>query len=400
MPDPFARLKGHDRLVAGIMSGTSLDGVDVVLARLRGSGRGMRMEVLATGHHAYPDALRGLVLANSAAETSSVVDISQLNARLAHEYARAVRSVASQAGMAPAEIDVIGCHGQTIQHVPGDLDVAGVPIRSTLQIGDPATLACLVGVPVVGDFRTPDMALGGQGAPLVPYFDFVAFSDERENRGLLNLGGIANLTVLPPGGAIGEVFAFDTGPANMVIDQLMARFFGTSYDEGGAVAARGEVSSVLLDELLQDAYFEQKPPKSTGRERFGDAFVARMAGRAEQLKLRAEDLVATAAMLTVESVARAYEHFGPSDDPLDRLIVAGGGGHNAFIMDGLRKRLAPAVVETTDAHGIDPDAKEALCFAVLAHEFLNGVPTSLPRVTGASRPAMLGKLCLPPPTTD
>lgn len=381
------------RLVAGLMSGTSLDGVDAVVARLAGSGRGLRIEPLAFVSAPYPDDLRALLLRNSTPETSSVYDLSQLNVRLAHVYAAAVREAMAEAGQPLDALDLVGSHGQTVHHVPEAADCAGVATTSTLQIGDPSVLANLLGVPVVGDFRVADMALGGQGAPLVPYFDYVSFADPDETRGLLNLGGIANLTVLPRGGAPNTVYAFDTGPANMIIDLLARRLFDHPYDADGALAASGRLDHALLDHLLTDPYFEQPPPKSTGRERFGHAFADRIILRGSTLS--PTDLLATATMLTAASIHNAYTRFIEDNHPLDVLIASGGGRHNRFLMAALAERFAPIPVRPIDDYGVDPDAKEALCFAVLAHETLNGVPTNLPSVTGASRATVLGKICLP-----
>ncbi|WP_456425947.1 anhydro-N-acetylmuramic acid kinase [Rhodocaloribacter sp.] len=396
-PPPFARLFAREtRLVAGLMSGTSLDGVDAAVARLSGSGRALRLEALAFVSLPYPEALRTALLANSAPETSSVRALSQLNARLAHTYAEAVRAAVAAAGCAVTDLDLVGSHGQTVHHVPKAEPCAGLPTASTLQIGDPSMLANLLGVPVVGDFRVADVALGGQGAPLVPYFDYALFSDDAETRGLLNLGGIANLTVLPAGAPPGAVFAFDTGPANMVLDALARRHLGAAYDAGGALAARGRVREVLLADLLAHPFFARTPPRSTGREDFGDAFVAAMEARAAAFGITAPaDLMATAAMLTARSIHDAYVRFVAPRRRLDALIVSGGGVHNAFLMARLAEAFAPVPVRSVAAYGIDPDAKEALCFAVLAHETVNGVPTNLPSVTGAARPTLLGKLCLP-----
>ena len=379
------------------MSGTSLDGVDAAVAWLEGSGRDMDITLQSHVHVPYPEPLRDLLLRNSASATSSVYDLSQLNARLAHAYATAVQIACAQAGVQPTDLDLVGSHGQTVHHVPRPADCAGRLTASTLQIGDPATLACLLEVPVIGDFRTPDMALGGQGAPLVPYFDYVFFADDQETRGLLNLGGIANLTVLPAGGVLDDVYAFDTGPANMVIDALAQWLLNEPYDAGGQVAAQGRLDNALVAELLDEAYFAQQPPKSTGREAFGAAYVEHFVDRAAAHDVTASaDLVANATGLTVASVYQAYARFVREQDRLDVLIVAGGGARNGFLMRRLAESFAPIPVRAADAYGLASDAKEALCFAVLAHEWVNGVPTSLPRVTGADRPARLGKLCLPP----
>ncbi|PSQ90168.1 MAG: anhydro-N-acetylmuramic acid kinase [Bacteroidetes bacterium QS_8_64_10] len=387
----------NQRLVAGLMSGTSLDGVDVAIARLAGSGPQMTTKMRVFVEHSYPDALRDLLLANSRPDTSSVYDLSQLNVRLAHVYTEAVRRAVDEAGFSAEDLDLVGSHGQTVHHVPDADDCAGAPTRSTLQIGDPSTLANRLGVPAVGDFRLADMALGGQGAPLVPYFDFVQFAHAQETRGLLNLGGIANLTVLPAGAGPEAMTAFDTGPANMVIDALAERYFDAPYDAGGEHAASGTVQNHLLADLLdQDEFFSEEPPKSTGRERYGSAYVDRLVSDARSHGVdEPEDVLATATALTAASVYQAYARFVRSDHEIDRLIVAGGGLHNDFLMQRLSGAFAPIEVEPADAHDVDPDAKEALCFAVLAHETMNRVPTGLPSVTGAEKPALLGKICLP-----
>lgn len=384
------------RLVIGIMSGTSLDGIDVAAARLQGSGTGLALEQVAFHSVSYPEALRNLLLKNSSPATSSVLEISQLNVRLAHAYADAVRKLADRHGIQLDEIDLIGSHGQTIYHVPDATNCADKPTRSTLQIGDPSTLAILLGIPVVGDFRLADMAAGGQGAPLVPYFDYVYFSAPNENRVLINIGGIGNLTLLPKEGGIDQVMAFDTGPGNMLIDALMQRFFNQPYDKDGHRAAGGTVHNTLLTRLMADPYLQTPPPKSTGREYFDVYYVDTLLASAEELSVqREEDILATVTAFTTASIARAYDQYVKPVRAVDRFMVSGGGVHNRFLMEDLAHRLAPARVDSTLAGGIDPDAKEALCFAVLAHETMNGVPSNVPSATGASRPVILGKICPP-----
>ena len=225
--------KKNSRLVVGIMSGTSLDGIDTALARIEGSGADVDVALLAFRSASYTPALRQLLLENSQPETSSVLAISQLNVRLAHAYADAVHQLLAKTDVSLADVDAIGCHGQTVFHVPDAADCAGMPTRSTLQLGDPSTLANLLDTIVVGDFRMADMAAGGQGAPLVPYFDYVYFTHPSERRVLVNIGGIGNLSVLPPGNATGSVLAFDTGPGNMVIDAIVQHYWDKPYDEGG-----------------------------------------------------------------------------------------------------------------------------------------------------------------------
>ncbi len=379
------------------MSGTSLDGVDAAAARIEGTGEDLRFELLGFVATAYPEQLRERLLANSAPAGSSVLEISQLNVRLAHEYRRAVERVVEAAGLAFDDVDLVGSHGQTIHHVPEPVECAGMDVASTLQIGDPSVLANLIDIPVVGDFRVADMALGGQGAPLVPYFDYVFFRDDAETRGLLNLGGIANVTVIPAGGARDDVFAFDTGPANMVVDSLARILFDEPYDDGGRRAAGGRFDDALMAELLGDPYFTQEPPKSTGRERFGHAYAERLVTRCSETMddPRPEDIIATGTMLTVLSIYQAYARFVRARHELDVLVVSGGGMHNEYLMDRLKNTFAPIPVRTVEDYGLDPDAKEALCFAVLAHEAVNGTPTSMPSVTGASRTTLLGKFCVP-----
>ncbi len=387
----------ESRIVVGLMSGTSLDGVDAVLARLTGSGEEIAFEILGFDHAPWPDALRQVILANSTLVHSTVFDISQLNVRLAHAYAESVERVAAAAGYAVSDLDLVGAHGQTLHHVPYPTDCGGRKIMSTLQVGDPSVLANLLRVPVAGDFRMADMALGGQGAPLVPYFDYVCFRCERETRGLLNLGGIANITILPAGAGRSDVFAFDTGPGNMVIDALATMLFDEPYDDEGRRAAKGRTDDAVLAALLEDAYFLQKPPKSTGREYFGAAFAEQLAERCRDAMDRPDsnDMLAAGTMLTVLSVYQAYARFVRKTHALDALIVSGGGARNRYLMDRLAHVFAPIPVRPIDTYGIPSEAKEALCFAVLAHEAVNEAKTNLPSVTGASRSTTLGKLCIP-----
>lgn len=384
------------RLVVGLMSGTSLDGVDAAIARLEGSSTELTIEPLGFVHEAYPDELRSLLYANSHAASSSVLELSQLNVRLAHLYAAAVREAMRAAGLSLREVDLVGSHGQTVHHVPQPADCAGQPVTSTLQIGDPSVLATLLSTPVVGDFRMADMALGGEGAPLVPYFDWAVFRSEETTRGLLNVGGIANLTVLPKGASRDELVAFDTGPGNMVIDALAQRYLGRPFDENGARAIEGRVANEVLAACLEDDFFNQPPPRSTGREYFGESFVERFTRAARSAGLsNAADLLATATALTAAATYKSYVRYVRPRHELEELIVSGGGVHNTFLMQKLEDAFAPVRVSTTADYGIDPDAKEALCFAVLAHETVNGVPTNIPSATGASRAAVLGKLCIP-----
>lgn len=383
------------RTVVGLMSGTSLDGVDAALVELEGSGPDLTMEPEAFVHVPYPGALRNLIRQSTDPDSSSVQVLTRLDARLAETYAEAVDRVLAEANTDRNALDLVGSHGQTVCHLPEPADCAGARVRATLQLGNPSTLATRLNVPVVGDFRPADMALGGQGAPLVPYFDYVTFTDADEHRGLLNLGGIANLTVLPAGGTPDEVRAFDTGPANMVIDALADRLFDAPMDRDGQHAAAGTPDHDLLADLLEGPFFRRKPPKSTGRDDFGADYVDRLLNAAQSRGLSPEDTMATATLLTAASVYQAYAQYVRPDQSIDVLIASGGGVNNDMLLRMLRDAFAPISVRIASEYGVDGDAKEALCFAVLAHETVNGVPTSLPSVTGAERAAILGSLSVP-----
>ncbi|MBX2819339.1 MAG: anhydro-N-acetylmuramic acid kinase [Rhodothermaceae bacterium] len=393
---PTPTNREQSRTIIGIMSGTSLDGIDAVLAQISGTGLSLKIKQLGFISAPYRSDLKSLLLKNSFPDTSDVQEISQLNVRLAHEYAKVVYDLLQQSDIDLQQVDAIGSHGQTIYHVPVAADCAGLPIRSTLQIGDPSTLAQLVHKTVVGDFRLADMAVGGQGAPLASYFDYAYFSHQEEARALLNIGGIANMTVLPANASAAEVFAFDTGPGNMIMDSLARQFWGVPYDEGGTLAAKGSVDSDLLSWLMDDPYYTLPPPKTTGREVYTRAYVDNLLQKANTLGVSSnEDVVRTVTQFTVDTIGQSYDlHIKPKMN-LDRIIVSGGGIHNACLMDALNERIPSAHIDTLGEHGVDPDAKEALFFAVFAHETLNGIPSNLPAATGATRPAIMGKICLP-----
>lgn len=382
------------RLICGLMSGTSVDGIDAALVRVRGGGRSIAIEVVGHTMTLFPEEVQQMIFSNMDVATSNVHEICLLDAVLAHVYADAVAHLCQESGIALAEVDLIGMHGQTLRHIPEPTALARHEVRATFQSGSGAMLAALTGVPVVSDFRAADVALGGQGAPLVPYTDWILLHSGEEDRILLNIGGIANLTWMPAAGEASDVRACDTGPGNMVSDALMRRFFGREYDEGGAVARSGRVSGDLLAWCMEHPYFRQPHPKSSGREAFGEMFVGDLLGIAAELSVRApEDLVATAAECTVQSVAREIRAMiAPTAAP--SLYVTGGGARNRFFTDGLRHALPRCTQKPLADLGLDVDAKEAVCFAVLANEWLLGNPGNLPAVTGASRPALLGSLSL------
>jgi len=383
----------QSRLIIGLMSGTSLDGIDAVLLRVRGSGLRTKFEQLAYLEQPFPRGVRALVLRNSVPGTSRVDDITRLNVLFAQLYAEAAHLVAKKAGTDLSEIDLVGSHGQTIHHLPHPTTMFGRTVRATLQIGDPSVIATLTGVPTVGNFRNADMAVGGQGAPLVPYFDWLVFRSRSKSRVLLNIGGIGNLTVLPRGCTAGDVVAFDTGPGNMLVDALMQHFFGKKYDADGNTAASGRVIPRLLRALARHPYFRRRPPKSTGREEFGEETVRQILATAKGESKA--DIIRTVSAITPFAVHDAYRRFITKPARVDEVIVSGGGARNLFFLRELQHLFADAVVRTADEFGLSGDAKEAICFAILANETVHGNCANLPRVTGARRPVVLGVVSRP-----
>jgi anhydro-N-acetylmuramic acid kinase len=389
----FDFVKKGTRLVIGLMSGTSVDGIDAALVEIEGSGIDTRLRQIDFVTLPFPEGLKDFVLKNSITGSSDVADIARLNFLLAQLYADAVSTICRHAAIDPKEIDLIGSHGQTIHHLPQRVKIFGKEVAATLQIGDPSVVAKLTGIITVGDFRVGDVALHGQGAPLVPYFDYLLFRSDKVSRALLNIGGIANITFLPKGCRENDVLAFDTGPGNMIVDQLMKTFYNKDLDENGFVASSGSVKKEMLEYFITDEFITSPPPKSTGRERYGKKYVEDILGKfGSYLK---EDVVATATEFTSAAVHRNFEQFLSQKGKLDELYVSGGGAHNRFMMDSLRQRFSGTDVMKAESLGISSDAKEAICFAVLANETISGNPTNLPQVTGASNATILGKICLP-----
>jgi anhydro-N-acetylmuramic acid kinase len=389
--------KPKGMIVAGVMSGTSADGVDVAICRVSPAEVGARVKVL--GHHAmrYPARLRKAVLAAMDAKNTSTAELARLNWRLGEVYADAVDAASREFGV---KAQLIACHGQTIYHQGAATNYLGAPVRCTWQTGEAAVIAERMRVPVVSDFRPADMAAGGQAAPLVPMFDFCVFRDSKKSRLLLNLGGIANVTVLPAACRAEDVLAFDTGPANMVIDACMERLFGRGFDRNGATAGRGRVLEDVLKKLMRARYFSAPPPKSCGREEYGDAFVAQFIAACEGA--RKEDVIATATALTARTIADAYERFCKQQfarlapNAKVELIAAGGGVRNATLMRMLREQLGPSGVRvrSIEETGLDAGAKEAAAFALLGWLTWHGLPGNLPSATGAQHPVVLGKVTL------
>lgn len=380
-------------IVAGVMSGTSADGIDVALVRIQGRGCRSRLELLAHYHARYRSELRRAVLAAMNASSASVADLSRLNFLLGELYADAVAK--AQQG-ARVQCELVGCHGQTLYHQGSAEPFLGRRVACTWQTGEAAIIAARLGLPVVSDFRPADIAAGGKGAPLVPFLDYVLYRHTRFGRIVQNIGGIANLTAIPAAAKSEQVIAFDTGPGNMVIDAVTELLFGKPYDRDGRIAARGRPLEPVLRELLQHSFFRQKPPKTAGREQFGRDFVRdflRLCGRADK-----SDIVATATALTARSIVAAVCRFvltGKAKDARFReFVVSGGGTKNATLMRMIDEELARLGlrVRTTDEFGLPSEAKEAAAFALLAYETWHRRPSNIPSATGAKRPAILGKI--------
>jgi anhydro-N-acetylmuramic acid kinase len=379
--------------VAGIMSGTSADGIDVAVVRISPGKPRPRFTLLAHEGFAFPAALRRAVLAAMNASATSTAELARLNWRLGLAYAEAVSATLAEHKV---KLDLIGCHGQTLYHQPHAESYAGRRFACTWQLGESAVIAAAVGVPVVSNFRPADMLAGGQGAPLVPLLDYVLFADARRGRVLQNIGGIANLTAIPAGAAADAVIAFDTGPGNMVIDWLAQELFHKNYDRNGNFAAQGTVLAPVLAEALRNPYFKQKPPRTAGREQFGRAYAAKFLVECRRQSRNPEDALATATALTAETIARSYKTYvlramkGRAVD----YIVSGGGARNATLMAMLAARLEPLGCElaASEEFGLPAEAKEAAAFALLAWQTWYHLPGNLPRATGAARPVILGQV--------
>lgn len=391
--------KGIHRVV-GMMSGTSVDGVDAALIELTREGGAPRVKLLAFENIPYPQGVRERVFELFRPETSTVDRIGYMNFLLGELYARAALSVIAKAGLTSADVDLIGSHGQTIWHEPEARETDGMPIRYTVQIGEGAVIAARTGIPTVSDFRVADMAVGGQGAPLVPFSEYLLYRREDESILLQNIGGIGNMTVLPAGATPEQVFAFDTGPGNMIIDAVAAAISGgrLKCDVNGGIAARGKVDEELLARLQKDEYYARRPPKTTGRERFGTQYAQRILDDRARHPISDEDLLATVTYLTAWSIFDACERFAlPVCKPAE-LIVGGGGSYNKTLLKDLSGLFGTRgiAVRTQEDLGFNSDAKEAVAFALMADCFVRGEANVLPSVTGASAASVMGKLSLPP----
>ncbi len=392
-------------LCIGLISGTSVDGIDAALVEIDGHAQENDLHLRAFTTYPYPEDVRSELLGLYDDQAQAVVRICSLNAVIGGLFADAAMAICEQAGVDIRQVEVIGSHGQTVWHQPAHDPTMPLSVPSTLQIGESAIITARSGVPVIADFRVADMAVGGQGAPLAPYFDWAVFGDPGRSRAIQNIGGIGNVTWLPAGAAIDQVIAFDTGPGNILMDGIVSLLTGgeQTFDRDGLLAAAGIVDRAMLGRLLADPYLRQAPPKTTGRERYGLEQCRDLIERAgpgleagilptatDDAGQRCRDLIATVTAFTAHSIADAYRDWLPALP--DDVLVNGGGCRNPTLMAMLATLLPASTVAATDAVGIDGDAKEAMLFALMAHDALAGYPTNVPSATGASRAIPLGKL--------
>jgi anhydro-N-acetylmuramic acid kinase len=370
-----------ERLVVGLMSGTSADGIDAALVKIKGNHTDTRIELLAFETTVYPDDIAEAVRKLAGGTTQQVCD---LNFRLGELFAEAALCVINAAGTKSADVHLIGSHGQTIYHMPD------AEPRSTLQIAEPCVIAERTGIATVADFRTRDIAAGGHGAPLIPYVDFLLFRDPERVRALQNIGGIANVTVVAP--SFEDVFGFDTGPGNVLMDEFVRIITDgkQQFDSGGTLAKAGSIDEDVLQKLLDHPYFGQSPPKTTGREMFGKDLAEKLASATPAD--HHIDMLATLTAFTAHSIKKSFDDFVLPQTSIDEVILSGGGCRNDYLLESIRRLFGSIPVRTSDEFGVPADAKEAIGFAVLANETICGNPSNVPAVTGASRPVVLGKI--------
>lgn len=379
-------------LAIGLMSGTSCDGIDASLVRITGDDASLLVEELGFLTVAYEDAVRDRLLVLAKGSEGGSRELCLMDGLLGSLFADAALALCAQAGVEPSRIGLIGTHGHTFHHLPNPVEYLGHQVRSTLQLGQSCFLSEHFSCPVVSDFRPRDLAAGGQGAPLVPYTEYLLYRQEGKGIGLLNVGGIANLTILTPSGALDEVVAFDTGMGNMVLDALVFQKTGGKqrFDEGGKLAKQGCVDERLLAWMEHsDTYLPLPLPKSTGRELYGSQYVATLQTEADKLGVPFVDLLRTTTHFIARSVQRSVERFSPA--PLDLLLVGGGGSHNTVLLEALAMELKTEVL-TQDQVGRNSDSKEAVAFALLAYEALHGRLNNLVGATGASHRVIMGKI--------
>ncbi len=379
--------------VIGLLSGTSADGIDACLVEIFNLDKKIRLRELAFKTYPFSKDVQKKILKVTDPAYKNLDEILRLDMVLGRHFARAAIKLAKDFGYDMKKIDLIGSHGQTVRHLPEPLFCLGEKAKATYQIGDPSATAFTTGVTTVGDFRRKDMASGGEGAPLSPLAHFLLFNKLNTPQAVLNLGGIANLTILAGTDKVEDVWGFDTGPANMIVDFLTKKYYKKNFDKDGEIAFSGRVDLKLLAFLKKDRYFKKRPPKSTGREKFGEEFVKRIIEYKKKHRLRTEDLISTVSELVVDTILESFLRFVKTKQKIKRLIVTGGGAHNRYFISRLKKLFKPIEVVTSDIFGFDPDSVEALVFALLAYLAIKGTPGNIKRVTGAKKEVVLGKIC-------
>lgn len=378
-----------NRNVAGLLSGTSIDGIDAVLVKVTDSGVKTKLKIIDFFTVKIPSHIKFSILKNSDSKTAKLDEICRLNVIIGNLFAETVKKL--QLRNKNVRIDLIGSHGQTIHHLPLKNNFLSQNVKSTLQIGDPSVIANLTGITTVGDFRIADCAVGGDGAPLVPFLDYILFRSSKYNRALINIGGISNITVLPKSTKKNEIIAFDIGPGNMLIDSLMQKLYGKPYDRNGKVAQKGILNEKLFSFLLTDKYYRTKPPKSTGREHYGIEFINNIMKIARNIPK--QDIIRTASEFTAYSIWFNYLKFIKPKVIIDELILSGGGANNPALMKYLKDRMKGVRIKKINSFGINADSKEAVLFALLANECISGNTANMKLVTGSKKDVILGKIC-------
>ncbi|HMS65601.1 MAG TPA: anhydro-N-acetylmuramic acid kinase [Ignavibacteria bacterium] len=376
------------RTVIGILSGTSVDAVDVVLIKVTGKGGSSVIKVKNFKSYPINIQLKKHILGFSSNKSIKIEDVCRLNFIIGNLFADKINKFLKSSGISSEKVDLIGSHGQTVYHIPRSKKMFGFDSKSTLQLGDPSVIANKTGISVIGDFRVADIAAGGEGAPLVPYLDYILFSNKLKNRAFLNIGGISNVTYLRKNCSQNEIVAFDTGPGNMLIDSLMLKLFGKKFDKDGLVSLKGKVNMDLLSFLKSfDKYYKKKFPKSTGREYYGDDFVNAVLKFSK--KIIPEDIITTVTKFTAFTI-----YFNLKSFKTEELIISGGGAKNRSLMHFLKEFLTGINIKSQNENGITFENKEAVLFAVLANELMNGNKTNINSVTGSDKNVFLGKLCI------
>lgn len=390
--DKRIEVGGMTMYIVGLMSGTSLDGIDAALVRVNNSGLETEMEMIEFVTCPFPKEIEKEIMQSLSADTSNVQLICSLNFKLGKLFANAVKEVCHKAGFPINKLDLIGSHGQTIYHQP--LQEQNY-IPSTLQIGEAAVIAHDTNTLVISNFRTMDMAAGGQGAPLVPFTEYILYRSEAKGRLLQNIGGIGNVTVLPKQASLDDMYAFDTGPGNMIIDEVCRQLFNISYDEGGNIAKQGQINDGLLSYCISHPYIMSPPPKSTGRELFGKQYVVKLLKMFESVPN--QDILATVTMFTAKSIVENYRNFIFPKTSIEEVIIGGGGSYNKTLLNMIQSLLGNSIrVLTQEELGYSSEAKEAVAFALLANETFHGHTSNVPKATGADSDVILGNMTFPP----